>query len=177
MRLFFALWPSPAHRKFLAASTAQAVAQVDGKPVPAANLHVTLAFLGSVPGRTFDHLVEVGGQGGYPAVELNFDRLEYWPKPRVFVAMTSRVPPEGVALVESLWRRIEPLGFARETRPWCPHLTLARKLQRPPPEGLMPDPGPPPSDRDPARWHLALVESVTHPDGAPYRPLAEWPLG
>ena len=25
-------------------------------------------------------------------------------------------------------------------------------------------------------WGLALVESVTHPHGARYRPLAEWPL-
>jgi len=176
LRLFFALWPGPAHRQALAAATARAVSRVDGQVVPPGNFHITLAFLGAVPGRTFVHLVEIGGQGGYRSFELDFDRLEYWPKPRVYVAMPARVPPEGTALVEQLWQRIEPLGFARETRPWRPHLTLARKLRRPPPEGLLPEPGPRPSDGDPARWGLALVESVTHPDGARYRPLAEWPL-
>jgi 2'-5' RNA ligase len=177
LRLFFALWPSPAHRQLLAAATAKAIAQVDGKAVPPPNFHVTLAFLGAVPGRTFDHLIELGGQGGHPAVELDFDRLEYWPKPKVFVAMPTRVPPEGSALVKRLWARIEPLGFARDTRPWRPHLTLARKIRRPPPVGLKLEAGRPAFSDDPARWGLALVESVTHADGARYRPLAQWPLG
>lgn len=177
LRLFFALWPTGAHRRALAVATGPVVAQVEGQPVPAANLHVTLAFLGSVPGRTFVHLVEIGGQGGYPAIELDFDRLEYWPKPRVLVAVPSQVPPAGTAMVERLWQRIEPLGFARDTRPWRPHLTLARKIRRPPPDGLTLGAGPLPSAGDAARWRLALVESVTHPQGARYRPLAEWPLG
>ena len=177
LRLFFALWPSSALRRALAVATGPVVAQVEGQPVPAANLHVTLAFLGSVPGRTFVHLVEVGGQGGYPAIELDFDRLEYWPKPRVLVAMASRVPPAGAATVERLWHRIEPLGFTRDTRPWRPHLTLARKIRRPPPDGLALGAGRLPPAGDAARWGLALVESVTDPRGARYRPLAEWPLG
>lgn len=176
LRLFFALWPGPAHRQALAAATARAVSQVDGQAVPPGNFHVTLAFLGAVPGRTFVHLAEIGGQGGYPTVELDFDRLEYWPKPKVYVAMPTRVPPEGTTLVEALWRRIEPLGFARETRPWRPHLTLARKLRRPPPDGLVLETGRPAAADDAPRWALALVESVTHPDGARYRPLAEWSL-
>lgn len=177
LRLFFALWPTGAHRRALAVATGPVVAQVEGQPVPAANLHVTLAFLGSVPGRTFDYLVEVGGQGDYPAIELDFDRLEYWPKPRVLVAMPSQVPPAGTAMVERLWQRIEPLGFARETRPWRPHLTLARKIRRPPPVGLALEAGRLPPTGDAARWGLALVESATHPHGARYRPLTEWVLG
>lgn len=177
LRLFFALWPSPAHRRALAVAAGPVVAAVEGQPVPAANLHVTLAFLGPVPGRTFVLLVEIGGQGGYPPIELDFDRLEYWPKPRVLVAMPSQVPPEGSALVQRLWQRIEPLGFARETRPWRPHLTLARKVRRPPPDELALATGRVPPADDAPRWGLALVESVTLPQGARYRPLAEWPLG
>lgn len=176
LRLFFALWPSVAKRQFLAASTAAAIAQVDGQAVPAGNLHVTLAFLGMVPGRTFVHLVEIGGQGPYPAVELAFDRLEYWAKPRVLVAMPSLVPASGLAIVDRLWGRIERLGFEREKRPWQPHLTLVRKIRRRPPEGLRISTAPAGGNAD-ARWTLALVESTTHPSGVRYKALAEWPLG
>lgn len=176
LRLFFALWPSAAERQALAASTANAVAQVDGQPIPAANLHVTLAFLGMVPGRTFVHLVEVGGQGAHPPVELAFDRLEYWAKPKVLVAMPSSIPAAGLQIVDRLWDRIEPLGFERESRPWRPHLTLARKVGRPPPENLriLPKAA---ASAEAESWGLALVESTTHPSGVRYRPLAEWPLG
>lgn len=176
MRLFFALWPSPARRQALAAAIARAVSQVDGRPVPPANLHVTLAFLGTAPADRLPELVLAGGQCGYRAFELDFDRLEYWPKPKVFVGMASTPPAAGVALVDRLWRRLEPLGFPREQRPWRPHITLVRKIRRPPPDGLRPDALAANLVRDPAPWGLALVESVTHPDGARYRPLAEWPL-
>ena len=57
--------------------------------MPPGNLHVTLAFLGMVPGKALARLIELGGQGPWPAVQLDFERLEYWAKPRVVVA----IPP------------------------------------------------------------------------------------
>ena len=175
LRLFFALWPSDAQRAALWAAVKSAVAQVAGDHVPPGNLHVTLAFLGSVPGRTFVHLVEIGGQGPWPTVDLAFTRIEYWAKPKVLVAMPDEVPDMAPAIVERLWRGLEPLGFVRELRPWRPHLTLVRRVRRPPPENL----GIPPIERagDEPAWRLALVESAAHPDGTRYRPLADWPLG
>lgn len=175
-RLFFALWPEPALRRALAAATADAASRATGNRVPPANLHVTLAFLGMVPGRTFVHLLEIGGRGRWPAVRLDFDRVEYWHKPRVLVALPDAVPEAGQRVVDRLWDSLERLGFAREARPWKPHLTLVRKVTRPPPRNLdLPLPSRP--ARDPADWKLALVESLTHPDGARYKPLADWPLG
>ena len=47
-RLFYALWPSELERARLAAGFAPLVATVAGRPVPPANLHVTLEFLGLV---------------------------------------------------------------------------------------------------------------------------------
>jgi 2'-5' RNA ligase len=91
--------------------------------------------------------------------------------------MPTRVPPEGSALVKRLWARIEPLGFARDTRPWRPHLTLVRRVRRLPPDAQALAIERLPPSNDPASWGLALVESVTQPDGPHYRPLAEWPLG
>ena len=158
----------------LAAAVAAALDQVEGRPVPPGNLHVTLAFLGMTPGKTLARLIEVGGEGPWPAVELAFDRLDYWAKPKVVVAMPITVPSAGQEIVGKLWRSLEPLGFKREARPWHPHLTLARQVRRPPPENLRL--APVESVADAADWRLALVESAAHPDGVRYKPLADWPL-
>jgi len=175
LRLFFALWPSGAQRAALAVAAAPAIGQVDGQPVPPTNLHVTLAFLGMVPGRTLAQLIEAGGQGPRPAVELSFERLAFWAKPKVLVAIPSAVPAAGLEIVDRLWTSVAPLGFERELRPWQPHLTLVRRVRRPPPENLPLAPVENVGDESP--WRLALVESTSHPDGIRYKPLADWPLG
>lgn len=119
--------------------------------------------------------MEIGEQGSWPRVELDFDHAEYWPKPKVLVAMPVTVPEAGIRIVDRLWESLERLGFEREARPWQPHLTLVRKVSRPPPRGEeLPIPRRP--IRDAGAWKLALVESVTDPAGARYRPLARWPL-
>jgi RNA 2',3'-cyclic 3'-phosphodiesterase len=176
LRLFFALWPDGAMRKVLAAAATPAVAQVDGQPVPAANFHVTLAFLGAVPGQTFVRLVEAGGRDRHGRVELVFDHVEYWSKPKVLVAMPSLVPAAAVSIVDRLWSRMAPLGLERELRPWQPHLTLVRRVRRRPPEDLRLAAASA-GRRSAGAWKLALVESVTHAEGPRYKPLAEWPLG
>lgn len=175
LRLFFALWPGGHHRAALAKAAADALAGIEGQPVPPGNLHVTLAFLGTVAGSFLARVIEVGGQGPWPTVELAFQRIEYWVKPRVLVALPDRVPAAGPVFVDRLWQALEPLGFAREQRPWRPHLTLARQVRRPPPGdlALAPVMGAAP---EPA-WRLALVESSSHPDGVRYKPIADWPLG
>jgi len=175
LRLFFALWPVDRHRAALAEWTAEAVARVDGRVVPPGNLHVTLAFLGPVPAQTFVQLVGVGGQGIWPAVRLDFTRIEYWARPKVLVAMPAEVPAAGQAIVERLWQGVAPLGFKRELRPWRPHLTLVRGVRQPPPENLELAPVQATAD-DPA-WRLALDDSAAHPEGPRYKALADWPLG
>jgi 2'-5' RNA ligase len=176
LRLFFALWPNDHCRAALAKAAASVVARVDGRPVPPGNLHVTLAFLGNVPGRGLAELVSVGGRGPWPAVDLAFTRIEYWVKPRTLVALPSEVPAAARAMVERLWQGLEPLGFQREQRPWQPHLTLVRRARQTLPGGLDLAPFVAGCGPEPA-WRLALVESSSNPDGVRYKPLADWPLG
>jgi 2'-5' RNA ligase len=176
LRLFFALWPSDDQRAALVALTGPAIAPVAGKPVQSANLHVTLAFLGPVPGREFADLLAVGAQAGHPAVELAFQRLEYWPKPRVVVAVPARVPPAGRLIFDRLWTEIVALGYEREYRPWQPHLTLVRHVRQAPPPSFGPTLPATAGTGAATGWQLALVESSTHPEGVRYRPLANWPL-
>lgn len=177
LRLFFALWPSDSQRQRLGELTAGGVAAVQGKPVKPANLHVTLAFMGTVSGSDVADLIALGGSARQPAVELGFNRLAYWPKPRVVVALPARLPQAGQAIVSWLWAGLEPLGFARETRPWQPHLTLVRHVRQPPPASFGPELPAKAAAAAAEGWSLALVESSTHAEGARYRPLAEWPLG
>jgi 2'-5' RNA ligase len=174
LRLFFALWPSEARRSALAAAAAPAVARIDGQRVPPGNLHVTLAFLGQVPGQAFVSLLAVGARGPWPRVELAFEQLDYWSRPKVVVSLARSIPESGLEIVDRLWSALATLRFQREARPWRPHLTVVRRVRSPPPEGLALSPIEP--DADAAPWRLALVESAAHAGGARYKPLADWPL-
>ncbi len=175
LRLFFALWPSGRHRAALAEAAAAAIARADGQPVLPGNLHVTLAFLGMVPGTLLAQVIEAAGPGPWPSIALDFRRVEFWGRPKVLVALPDEVPTAGTVVVDRLWRALEPLGLTREHRPWQPHLTIARRVRQPPPGDLALSPildeGTEPA------WRLALVESSSHPDGVRYKPLADWPLG
>ena len=169
-RIFFAYWPDAKTRQALIAATGPAVASIDGQPVTGSNVHVTLAFLGRVPSSRIPEIVRIGARGDYKPAKLNFDRLEYWPRPRVVAALADGVPDAGQKLVDTLWERLIPLGIEREVRPWRPHFTLVRRVRRPPPKLTIPA----------LPWtcdRLALVESVSGPDGLHYTPLAEWALG
>ena len=177
LRLFFALWPGDALREALTNLAAPAIATIQGKPVQSSNLHLTLAFLGQVAGKGFPDLVALGGSARQPAVEITFNRLVYWPKPRVVVALPARLPQTGQAIVDWLWAGLITLGYQREARPWQPHLTLVRHVRQPPPRSYGPELPAKAAAAASTGWNLALVESSTHPDGARYRPLAEWPLG
>jgi len=174
LRLFFALWPSGLHRAALAEAAAAAVARANGQPVPPGNLHVTLAFLGMVPGVLLAQVIEAGGQAPSPSVSLHFRRIEYWGRPKVLVALPDAVPAAGAMVVDRLWRALGPLGFKSEHRPWQPHLTIARRVPQPPPGDLVLPPVP--DDGTEPAWRLALVESSSHPDGVRYKPIADWPL-
>jgi 2'-5' RNA ligase len=169
-RVFFAYWPDAKARQAVIEATRAAVASIDGQPVSASNLHVTLAFLGRVPSARIPEIVRIGARGDYPQAMLSFDRLQYWPQPKIVAALAETIPAAGQQLVDTLWECLLPLGIEREERPWRPHFTVVRRVRRPPPKLTIPV----------IHWNcdrLALVESVSGPDGLHYTALAEWPLG
>src|SRR5579859_6565187 len=96
-RLFFALWPNEALRAAFAHSVHGAAKACGGRPVPADNLHVTLAFLGSVPQRQLSELQSIAGQVAqtFPVewvpLHLRFERLEHWKKAQVLCALAGEV--------------------------------------------------------------------------------------
>lgn len=160
-RLFFAFWPDEPLRAAVELARSR-LFPLSGRPVAIAGLHVTAAFLGMVSSTRVAELQALAG----PVLPLTItlDRLEHWAKPRVLVAAGTHLPADLRHVIDGLWRRLDRLGFARETRPYRPHATLARDVRTVRP-GL---PWPAlawPADR------LCLVESVSTPEGVVYRPV------
>ena len=119
-------------RQAMVQATHEATRASGGRPVPAANLHVTLAFLGSVPERRLGELTEIArGAAAWGRLELTFDHLEYWGTARLLCAL----PAEALAPIAVLSRRLQDAlaasGFTPDLKPFRPHVTVVRKVSRP----------------------------------------------
>lgn len=165
-RMFFALWPTERTRVRILRATRRAVRGSGGRPTPAHNLHITLAFLGAVTDRQLERALAVPP---IPAgvFELVLDTLGYWPRSRILWLAPRSIPAPLTALERELWAGLTEAGFEREARIFRPHLTLVRR-GRAVREAVRP-----------VRWsvrRLALVESVPEPGGSRYRPIRFWRL-
>ena len=132
LRLFFALQPSLAQNTALTAYVAPLVAQLEGRAVPAENLHATLCFIGSVEEERLDALRAAAASIRGRPVRLRFDALEYWETPKVLCATASRDSgrdsSEASELSIALGEAVVAAGFAPDIKPFRAHLTLARKI-------------------------------------------------
>ena len=144
-----------------------------GRLVPADNLHVTLAFLGSRPA---DELPAIAGALRASAVGTDGVRLKVRDyRETRSVGMLTLDDDEGgraTALAARLHAGLEELGvYRREARPWLPHLTVLRFKERPRLEPSLPDLGEVmPSD-------AAVFISRLRPGGAQYEVLEIAALG
>jgi 2'-5' RNA ligase len=168
-RLFFALWPGPELQLALARLGRELLGRERGRPVAADNLHLTLAFLGSVDAGARACLERAAEALRGEPFTLRFDRAGWFPRPKVFWLGCPDTPAPLAALVEGLRSAQRGCGLEPEARPWAAHLTLARKVAR----------RPRPLPFAPVEWpvaRFALVESHTGPEGVRYEPLRFWPL-
>jgi len=175
-RLFFALWPDAAMQSALDIAASPAVAEAQGadsgvRRIPAANFHLTLAFLGSVPLRRLDELQAVAVRCAKSAapIDVVLDTIEHWREPQVLVATAATTPPGVVLLAENLQRALIDAGFSPDVKFFRVHATLARKLRRVPCEWHI----------EPVHWRfesVQLIESRTHPAGSAYHCVAKFQL-
>ncbi|WP_296230245.1 RNA 2',3'-cyclic phosphodiesterase [Pseudomonas sp. UBA4617] len=166
-RLFFALPVSDTQRRALA-QWRRGLNLRSGKPVPAANFHVTLLFLGDVDAAQVPAICAAVDQLALPAAapRLILDRLQVWQRAGALVLEAQQTPTALLHLVYGLQQVLLPLGVEAASRDYRPHLTLARDFRGQPPEASsMPD-------FYLAARHLTLYESRK---GA-YWPLAQWSL-
>jgi 2'-5' RNA ligase len=167
-RLFFALWPDDAARAAIAALARERLRK-PAKPVPAENLHVTLAFPGSVTAPVQACLEQAAGRLAGVPFELAIDRLGYWPGPRIIWAAPSDTPPALWSLAASLRDVLTACGLEPERRPFQAHITLARKAARALSVTRV----------TPVPWSVSqfsLVESVSDAAGVRYEVLHSWTL-
>lgn len=173
-RLFFALWPSVAMQVELAAAASSTIGALrSGRPVPRENLHLTLAFLGSVPESALQILGEIARAASQPptavALEVTFDALEYWRRAQIVCAAARPTPHAASAFAAALKEKLTSHGFAPDLKPFRPHVTLARQVRHEPPALPLSE----------VRWtfrDFALVESRSRPGGSLYSVRASWPL-
>lgn len=143
-----------------------------GRPVPAENFHITLAFLGDLNEQRLeqlcpetDNLLE---QREFTGSELVLDEVGYWPKPGIFWLGPSQWPQSLNTLAGALANRGNAVGSKRKRGDYRPHVTLCRACHEPPP-----------APTQLCSFSLgysgfALMESRNSRRGVSYNSIAQW---
>jgi 2'-5' RNA ligase len=188
-RLFVALDPPEGVRRRIGAAVA-ALRRSAGRAADEVRwtspdtLHLTVQFLGDVPEERIAELdgavraaaaasrslqLELRGAGGFPNAR----------RPRVvWLGLGGDVAPLA-ALADALGRRLTPLGFPPEARPFSPHLTVGRARDSRGASGLggaLAEA----TQGEGIAWRaaeLVLFESHLEPRGARHEALLRAPLG
>ena len=127
------------------------------------NLHLTLKFLGAVPE------ARILGLGAFPSAN----------RPRVVWAGVTDGASETVELARRVDTALAKLGFARDERPFSPHVTLGR-VRRPGRDPALTEALGSATAREFGRMRVpgaTLMRSELGPRGARYTELAKVALG
>ncbi|MNZ51508.1 2'-5'-RNA ligase [compost metagenome] len=137
-RLFFALECEASQRRAIARWRNELGTGI-GRPVPSANFHLTLMFLGAVPNAQVAGICAAAAAVPVPgkSVTVALDRLEVWRPARALVLTPTKTPAVLRQLVYALQQAMLPLGFSETPREYRAHLTLARRYQGPVPEAMV----------------------------------------
>ncbi len=168
-RLFFALWPPDELSRELYRLAGNALRGGAGRRVVPENIHLTLAFLGSVDASFRECAERAASAICCESFTLILEQMGCWPKSGILWAGSAQTPGPLLHLVQSLNTGLAGCGFEAEKRPFAAHLTLARKAH--------------PCQRSHSierhSWEINqfhLVQSHTRVDGACYQILRSWPL-
>jgi RNA 2',3'-cyclic 3'-phosphodiesterase len=166
-RLFFALWPDAAGRDALAAWSRELRAVCGGRAPHPQDLHLTLAFLGSVGADRVGAIERAAAEVAPRAAALVLDSPGYWKHNRIVWAGASTMPPELESLVLDLRGALARSGIAFDAKRFVSHVTLLRDAREPASLPLL----------EPVRWDVegfALAGSSQRPGGARYEILRSW---
>ena len=164
--LFFALWPDDRQRDRLRDVINVVAKTVEGKPVERRNWHVTLAYVGQFPEDSIGELRESARRIQVEPFKLSFNRLEYWPRPKIAALMSPTVPAELQTLVSKLNEVLVDIGVMPDDRTYRPHITVVRGARPFSTERL--------AHRAATQSsRLEVIESVAGPGGVRYLPLKQ----
>jgi 2'-5' RNA ligase len=128
LRVFFALQPASAQSVALVAAVAPWVAELGGLPVPAANLHATLCFVGALAEENLERLRAAAARVRGRTAELEFNAFDFWEKPGI-LCVTAEESASAKDLSVALGDAVSTAGFSPDLKPFRAHLTLARKVR------------------------------------------------
>jgi 2'-5' RNA ligase len=146
----------------------------DGRPVPPANFHVTLAFIGPLGDSALERLCRsvddwLARASVYGAT-MTLDRIGFWPKPGIYWLGPATWPEHLDRLAQKLGSLASAAGAKRDRNPFLPHITLFRNCMGAP---VAPVAAP---SIPLAYRHFALFESRQGKQGVSYHVLQDWPL-
>lgn len=169
-RLFFALpLPDNIQRQLIHWRAAHFATDA-GRPVVAANLHLTLAFLGETGENTRRTLIAQAARIRQPGFTLTLDDAGQWLRPGI-VWLGARQPPRGLLQLAALLRaQAARCGCYQSPQPFHPHITLLRQTRDAVP---IPAPG--------FCWQFSVREFVLYASSTDrgrtqYRPLQRFTL-
>lgn len=138
--------------------------------VPAANLHLTLAFLGQLSPRQHEALCNELNTVSAPPVPVTLDTTGVWNGPKIIYAAPNQPAEELMQLAKQVRKSARRAGIQVDSRPFQPHVTLIRKATTAvPPPLTIPD----------VHWQCRdfhLFESVSQRHGVHYPIRHSWPL-
>ncbi len=167
-RLFFALWPDDATRGRIA-ECQQPFRTLPARWIRVENLHITLAFLGSIETERVVDIVRAATTVNGRRFDLRLNTVHSFHRSEMLWLSPSQTPQALIQLVDSLKEALQPFGFKPERRQFRPHVTLARKF----------------SHRTAAQnvtaieWQadrFSLIESQVGSSGSHYYLCQSWPL-
>jgi 2'-5' RNA ligase len=139
-------------------------------PVPLANFHITLVFMGKVDSRHHERLTLAADEIHCPKFDLLLNEVGFWNKTNIFCLGPSETPTPLLSLSAKLKNLANQMGSRTEKHHYQPHVTLARRCELPPPAAI-----------EPPEFHLVfdqfnLYESVTTRSGIRYDVVNSWAL-
>lgn len=165
-RVFFAL-PAPQPLALKLRELADAcVTDHAARRVSQSSLHLTLVFCGQLDAAQIESSVHVGAQIAAAPFEVHLTRVAYRARQAiVWLRAESSAPLE--ALVGQLRTRLVSAQVPFDSKPFLPHVTLARKARAALESGCE------------VLWpvrEFALMRSIQTANGSEYQAIARWPL-
>ena len=171
-RLFFAFYPAEQVRGKLVQLGNAELPGCGGRLLAAANVHLTLAFLGSVDDAGYRCACSLGDSVRAQGFELVVDQLGYWRRPRIVWAGCSTTPAALTQLVDQLRAGLgRYCHMQTDDRPYQVHFTLLRKVRTAVPRKMIDQAVSMVVDE------FALMESITIENSVRYQVLRSWKLG
>ncbi len=166
---FFALWPDEATAKKLYQIGQLILPDNQQRLIDWTRLHITLVYLGKVEPELLERAKQIAGQIQAAPFRLKVDQAKQWRRAKLLWLgeQTENVPLQ--RLFAELQLKLATLGFKPEARQFKPHISIARKYNRPQLSVQF----------EAVEWwvdRFYLVKSINLGNHSVYETIGSWPL-